>query len=254
MFVPNLRPEKEFEAVLGLVGRGLSDVEISRRTGVPKSTVGRWRLRPYRLPRAIPPPPKHWRPADEWAYCYLLGHYLGDGHLVVEENRTPSLHLSLDAQYTLLIAAASNAMARTAPGATIRTIRKAGCLGLWTSDSVWPAAFPQHGPGRKHLRPIRLTDWQLELTRRHPKALLRGLIHSDGCRTVNRFSVALPSGSRQYAYPRYFFSNHSMDIQRIFGHHCELLGVRWTQSKPFMLSVSHRKSVALLDSFIGPKA
>jgi len=114
---------------------------------------------------------------------------------------------------------------------------------------------PQHGPGRKHTRPIELTDWQLELTTRHPKAVIRGLIHSDGCRTVNRFTIRLPKGGdREYAYVRYFFSNHSLGIQRIFASHCELLGVRWTQSTPFMLSVSDRASVALLDSFIGPKA
>jgi len=60
--------------------------------------------------------------------------------------------------------------------------------------------------------------------------------------------------SSSYAFQSYFFSNHSLGIQRIFASHCELLGVRWTQSTPFMLSVSDRASVALLDSFIGPKA
>jgi hypothetical protein len=40
----------------------------------------------------------------------------------------------------------------------------------------------------------------------------------------------------------------------IFCEHCELLGIRWTQSNPRNISVSHRKSVALLDEFIGPKA
>jgi hypothetical protein len=115
-------------------------------------------------------------------------------------------------------------------------------------------AFPQHGPGRKHERVIELADWQRELTTRHPKALLRGLIHSDGCRCVNRFTTRLPQGGdREYSYVRYFFSNHSLGIQRIFASHCELLGIKWTQSKPFMLSVSDRASVAMLDSFIGPK-
>ena len=45
-------------------------------------------------------------------------------------------------------------------------------------------AFPQHGPGRKHLRSIVLADWQLELTHAHPGSLVRGLIDSDGCRVV----------------------------------------------------------------------
>jgi hypothetical protein len=160
----------------------------------------------------------------------------------------------MDARYPVLIAAAENAIIRTAPETEVRTRRRSGCVEMSTSDPIWPLAFPQHGPGRKHERPIRLTGWQVQLTTRHPKALLRGLIHSDGCRTVNRFTVALPeSGRREYAYPRYFFSNHSIDIQRIFCHHCELLGIKWTQSKPYMLSVSDRTSVSLLDSFVGPK-
>jgi hypothetical protein len=71
---------------------------------------------------------------------------------------------------------------------------------------------------------------------------------------MNRFKTKLPSGRvAPYEYPRYFFSNLSDDIRRIFCEHCELLGIRWTQSNPRNISISHRKSVALMDEFIGPK-
>lgn len=250
-----LRPEEDFQAVRRLVGTGIPDHEIARRTGVPRATVARWRVRPYRLRHTVPAPLRYWRPADQWAYCYLLGLYLGDGHLVVVRDRAASLRLCLDARYPLLIQAAKNAMARTAPSASVRTFRKSGCLVVWATDAAWPAAFPQHGPGRKHTRPIRLAAWQRELTERHPKALLRGLIHSDGCRTVNRFTVTLPrGGDREYEYPRYFFSNLSADIREIFCSHCDLLGIHWTRSRYRDISISRRRSVALLDSFIGPKA
>lgn len=249
-----MRSEEEFAAVKDLLGGDLSDYEISRRTGVPRATVMNWRLRPYRVRKALPPPPADWRPIDEWAYSYLLGLYLGDGHVAVApRGHSTVLRLYLDERYRLIVAAAGDAIRRTMPGTTVRLQRRTGSVALCASSRVWPVAFPQHGPGPKHRRPIHLTDWQLELTTRHPKALLRGLIHSDGCRTVNRFTVRLPNGDRRYEYPRYFFSNHSIDIQRIFCAHCELLGVRWTQSKPYMLSVSNRTSVVLLDSFIGPK-
>ncbi len=67
--------------------------------------------------------------------------------------------------------------------------------------------FPQHGPGRKHRRPMTLTGWQRALVDEHPQEFLRGLIHSDGCRVTNRFTVALPSSRRaENAYPRCFFS------------------------------------------------
>ena len=56
-----------------------------------------------------------------------------------------------------------------------------------------------------------------------------------------------------YEYPRYFFSNLSPDIRSIFCDHCEQLGIRWTQSNPRNISVSHGDSVAILDTFVGPK-
>ena len=110
-------------------------------------------------------------------------------------------------------------------------------------------------PERFGDRKIELVDWQREITTAHPRELLRGLIHSDGCRTMNRFKTKLPSGRvAAYEYSRYFFSNLSEDIRGIFCEHCELLGIRWTQSNPRNTSISHRKSVALMDEFIGPKA
>ena len=118
----------------------------------------------------------------------------------------------------------------------------------------WLEVFPHWGTGRKHERPIVLADWQRAIVDEHPRPFIRGLIHSDGCRCVNRFKTKLPSGRiAEYEYPRYFFSNLSADIRRIFCEHCELLGIQCTQSNPRNVSISHRKSVALLDEFVGPK-
>ncbi len=88
----------------------------------------------------------------------------------------------------------------------------------------------------------------------YPHDFLRGLIHSDGCRVLNRFMVDLPSDRREYAYSRYFFTNTSPDIRGLFCAYCEHLGVRWTRSNPRTISVADRRSVALLDSFIGDKS
>ena len=114
---------------------------------------------------------------------------------------------------------------------------------------LWLHAFPQHGPGHKHERPIVLEPWQEEIVARHPGEFVRGLIHSDGCRTINRFKTTLPSGRvAEYAYARYFFSNLSADIRGLFCTTCDVLGVRWTLSNPRNVSVAHRKSVAVLDA------
>jgi hypothetical protein len=71
---------------------------------------------------------------------------------------------------------------------------------------------------------------------------------------MNRFRTKLPSGRIvEYCYVRYFFTNYSSDIRQIFRDHCELLGIRVTQSNHRNLTVSHRKSVAILEGIVGPK-
>ena len=103
--------------------------------------------------------------------------------------------------------------------------------------------------------PIVLTEWQRDIVDAHSRPFLRGLLHSDGCRTVNRFSTRLPSGRvAKYAYPRYFFSNRSADIRGLFCEYCDKLGIHWTQSNPRNISVSHRDSVAALDAFVDAKS
>lgn len=115
-------------------------------------------------------------------------------------------------------------------------------------------ALPQHGAGKKHTRKIALAGWQRALVDEYPRELIRGLLHSDGCRVVNRFTVELPSGRCvEYAYPRYFFSNLSSDIRALFREYCARIGVHSTQSNARNVSVSDRQSVAVLDSFGGEK-
>jgi hypothetical protein len=258
MFVMRLRPQADFELAMRLVGEGLGDTEIARRTGIPRPTICAWRHgRGRRYHERLATATARWRPVQPTEYCYLLGVYLGDGCLSVLPSRAASLLVSLDLAYPAIIDGVERAIRTVFPGVGVfRVFPKDGSLAVVrASHPALLFAFPQHGPGRKHLREIRLTEWQRELTHAYPNELLRGLIHSDGCRTVNRFKTKLPSGRvAEYEYPRYFFSNLSADIRAIFCEHCELLGIRWTQSNPRNISVAHRRSVALLDRFVGPKA
>jgi hypothetical protein len=243
---------------MALMEIGLSDSEIARRIATPRQTINRWRHRrasAYHMRMAVAA--HGWRPPNGRAYSYLLGVYLGDGCLSVRSTGAVTLILSLDSIYPLVLAETRAAVEDVFPNVQVR---QGSCEGsrvviLRASHPALPFAFPQHGSDRKHLRKLWLSDWQRACTGAHPEALLRGLIHSDGCRTVNRFETKLPSGRvAEYAYPRYFFSNLSADIRQIFCDHCDLLGIRWTQSNPRNISVSHRRSVALLDEFVGRKA
>ncbi len=109
--------------------------------------------------------------------------------------------------------------------------------------------LPQHGPGRKHQRPIVLVPWQQAIVAEHPWPLIRGLIHSDGCRAVNNVIVR----GKRYSYLRYFLSNESRDILRIAGEALNRVGVEWRYNRPNSISVARRESVALMEQHVGPK-
>ena len=80
-------------------------------------------------------------------------------------------------------------------------------LGLYLGDgdisrgrrdvfALWIACclFPQHGPGRKHMRIIELEPWQPVIVRKYPGEFARGLFHSGGWRGVNRVRRRLLGG------------------------------------------------------------
>jgi hypothetical protein len=121
------------------------------------------------------------------------------------------------------------------------------CVQVSSYSKAWPCLIPQHGPGRKHQRPIVLADWQRSLIERDPRPLLRGLVHSDGCRFVN-------TGRGGWRNARYAFSNRSADLHGIFREACDLLGLHWTAAGQRTTYVSRKADVARMDEFIGPKA
>jgi len=195
------------------------------------------------------------RPADPYSYAYLLGVYLGDGY-IARTSHSFQMVIALDAAYPDVIEECRAAIVLTLPaarpGAKRHPVHRA--VRVTAGSKQWPDLFPQMGAGPKHERPIVLAPWQRAIVDAHPWPFVRGLIHSDGCRTVNRFKTRLPSGRvAEYAYPRYFFSNLSADIRGLFCESCERRGLRWTQSNPRNISISHRASVALLDENVGPK-
>jgi hypothetical protein len=196
-----------------------------------------------------------WTPPDPESYAYLFGLYLGDG-CVVRHARTTRLVIMLDGAYPQIVAEAAAAMGAAGIDrpVSVLQVKDSGAVAVQSYSRAWPDVFPQAAPGRKHERPIVLADWQRSIVDEFPQPFLRGLIHSDGCRCVNRFKTKLPSGRiAEYEYPRYFFSNLSADIRALFCEYCERLGIRWTRSNHRNISISHRRSVAILDGFVGPK-
>ena len=244
----------EVNRALSLVAEGLNDCEVSRRTGISRRTILDWRH--GRAPHASRTrtadrgscPRCGSRPLDEPAYSYLLGLYLGDGWLS-RDPRTYRLRIVQDLRYPYLIKLAITSIKRVRGGkGKVNTSPRPGCIEICASWQHWPCLFPQHGPGRKHHRSIVLEDWQSRIVDSYPRQLLRGLIHSDGCRTINRVRDG------RYAYPRYFFTNHSTDILEIFRQACDAAEIAHSPSKLDTISIARRHAVAALDAFIGPKS
>jgi hypothetical protein len=244
-----MHPPADCERVTTLIREGLNDCEISRRTGIHRRTVCGWRHNG--------PPGRRGAgtarggcqvcgqaPLDGEQYAYLLGTYLGDGCLA-KVRRTWCLRVVQDQRYRALIERCAAAMAAVS-ARRVSFARKTGCVVATCYWNHWPCLFPQHGPGRKHERLIALDSWQRRIVAAHPERLLEGLIHSDGCRVLNRVNGK--------DYPRYQFVNHSADIHRIFTDACDLLGIGWTRPKWQVVSIARARDVARLDAVIARKA
>jgi hypothetical protein len=180
-------------------------------------------------------------------YAYLLGMYLGDGYISRSRNRCYRLRITTDACYPGVIAECAAAMQAVVPRNRVSVWRRSAERAVEVSaySNAWSELFPQHGPGKKHTRRIVLADWQEKIVAEHPQMLLRGLLHSDGCRVLN-----VVNGKD---YPRYFFTQVSEDIRELFCRACDQLGIVTTSRHRKTVSVARAESVALLDSSVGAK-
>jgi hypothetical protein len=246
-----MRSREEVDTVLALFRQGANRCAIARATGIPRGTINDWvagRTPRFAAPSSVAPWEVPGFPLR--AYSYLLGLYLGDG-CVSEGARTTALRIFFDAKYPGIIGECVRAVRLVRPANRVAVFRRrpTRCVVVQCCSQRWPMLFPQHGPGMKHERRIVLASWQREITGKHPRELIRGLIHSDGCRFINPVRV----NGRRYAYTRYLFSNASDDIRGILCAHLDLLGIEWRPVGAREISIARRESVARLDGFVGPK-
>jgi hypothetical protein len=251
-------PRATVDIALLLSGFGILDRENAEICGVSIRAIRHWRYGSRRSPttaRKQRPRCPHCdgRPLDEEAYAYLLGLYLGDGHITRGQKGVYALSLTCCDGWPGLIADAKTAMSAVMPASSVCRVQRVGCTVVKSMSKHWPCLFPQHGPGRKHERKIELEPWQLAIVTMFPGAFARGLFHSDGCRVTNRVRRKLLDGDHWYEYPRYFFSNESRDILGLCGETLDLLGVSWRYPRRNAISVARREAVTRLDEFVGPK-
>jgi hypothetical protein len=245
-----VRSLEQFEAAKRLITAGINDGAIARQLGVPRATVRDWRCRPQIRPRLQRGPDcgvfHDFSALAPAAYCYALGLYLGDG-CISRCRRVWRLRITLDSKYPAIINRCCEAIDQLMPGqrASIYPQPK-GCVVVSHYSNHWTCLFPQHGPGRKHTRPIRLEPWQEVLVKQSTEEFVRGLIDSDGCRVV--------ANDRGVRSVRYHFSNRSDDIRGLFCAALNALEIPWTRPSRYQVAVYRKAAVARLDEFVGPKS
>jgi hypothetical protein len=252
-------PQVTVDMALLVSAVGILDKENARICGVSIAAIRHWRCGRRRDPhgtaarRAASCPRCHGRSLDELAYAYLLGLYLGDGHITRGRRNVFVLSVYCSDGWPGLLAAARDAMSAVMPASGVFCVQRQGCSEVKSTSKHWPCLFPQHAPGKKHTRKIELTQWQSAIVQRYPGEFARGLFHSDGWRGINRVRRNFAGRDHWYEYPRYMFSNESADILRLCGGTLDQLGVDWRFSRRNAISVARREAVARLDEFVGPK-
>ncbi|MEV6103356.1 transcriptional regulator [Streptomyces sp. NPDC051940] len=247
---------------LALVAQGRSLNAVSKQTGISRWCLRSWQKRITPLPRLVSEPcpicaPDH-RELAEAPYSYLLGLYLGDGCISQAPRGTGTyLRIACTKSWPGLIDECRRAITAVCPDRTSYIVERPGDVMVTSYGHHWTCLFPQHGPGRKHERRIELAPWQRKIVDAHPWAFIRGLVHSDGCRITNWATRTVAGVRKRYEYPRYFFTNTSDDIIRLFTDALDRVGVEWKPANQRRdaqnVSVAKRASVALMDAHVGPK-
>ncbi|MFE9371498.1 helix-turn-helix domain-containing protein [Streptomyces sp. NPDC006711] len=253
------------QTALTMLRNGAKNADVARRLAVPLGTVSYWkhvdrvkRGEPVSVRASLLCPLCDKRPLDRPAYAYLLGLYLGDGHIShYAGHRVLSFIVTLDDAWPGIQTEAEYAMRAVFPHNATCRVRAKGAHNIKVYFKHLPCLFPQHRPGKKHQRKIVLAEWQQQVVDESPWPFIRGLIHSDGCRIINWTEKTIDGERKRYEYARYFFSNASADILGLFTASLDSVGVEWrpsNQSRAVQnISVAKRNSVALMDQHIGPK-
>ena len=242
---------------------GVIDSENARICGVSIRAIRHWRQaiavligRTQNVVEThLPTVPR--RVLDERAYAYLLGLYLGDGHIT----RGPKRRLRRSGStccdgWPGLLDLAKQTMSLVMPSSSVFAV----------ADRSWLHGDQEHVkalavPACRSMAPAESTSARSNSSpgsrRSWPgirEASPAGSFTPMAAALINHSAAARSrSGDRWYEYPRYLFVNRSADIHRLCGEALDRLGVAWRFSKPTTISVARREAVARLDEFVGPK-
>jgi len=272
-----MKSDEQYRQVIELKQSGMKIFEIVKITGLTRGCVNNWirrgsplhegKLKKFQELDSETTPLEYLKTLNESltesernsAYSFILGMYLGDG-CIYKYLRTKQLTIALDKKYQKLNDYVINSMKtlfNKEPNIYDRSIDngqkfKANCINVRYYSKHLGLIFPHEGAGAKHLREIKLTDWQTSII--SPVDIVKGLIMSDGsyyfCNTFKKF--------------KYTFSNCSLDICNILMTYLGELGIVYNFHKKktlapkgttykYHVDVAKQSEVTKLHNLIGDK-
>src|SRR5690348_9368230 len=147
-----MHPQATVDAALRLSAIGILDKENALICGVSVAAIRHWRAGRRRVAlgkasfKRITCPRCHARPLDEPAYSYLLGLYLGDGHIARGPRDVYVLAIACCDDWPGLMAAARQALSAVMPASSVSSVKQTGCTMVKSYSKHWTCLFPQHGP------------------------------------------------------------------------------------------------------------
>lgn len=248
-----------------MLRNGIRNAEVARALKIPTGTIGAWKHEDRRRSGTLPgrrtsicprcDPEK--LPLNRKSYSYLLGLYLGDGHLgdgaAMRKKGIHFLSIACADAWPGLMDECEASIRDVMPHNSVFRVPRQGMHEVKACSKHWTCLFPQHGPGHKHERRIALEPWQREIVAEFTREFIRGLIHSDGCRVYNVAIRTRKGKTTRYYYSRYHFVNESPHIRDLFTQALDRLDIEWSYNRRNSVSIAKRESVRKLDAFVGPK-
>jgi hypothetical protein len=146
-----------------LIAVGVNDAAIARQIGVPRATVRDWRL-PLRdsgeaCERIAMRRRSGLRRAPRGGVL-LRTRVVPRRGCVSRDRRVWRLRIVLDMKYPTIIGRCPEAINMLMSEQHAAIVQARECVDVTLYSKRWPCLLPQHGPGRKHTRLIRLEPWE----------------------------------------------------------------------------------------------
>lgn len=256
-----MRTYEEYQQVKTLVDQGLNQCQVARATGIPRGTLRGWLKRGFcpqtgiSKTRAMPDASTYLNQSEDRrkAYSFILGEYLGDGCIRTMPRGVYRLDIYNDRKYEGLNQLIETRMKSILPDNKVtRLPHGSNCWDIAVYSKNLPVLFPQIGKGKKHLRKIELTPWQLEIVDAYPHEFIKGLLYSDG--SIYQHS----HDNGKYVYLCYHFINKSRDIVDYYTRSLKQVGItkkpRWDAKRGIWVVVLYwREDCDVLSTFVSRK-